>query len=278
MAGSKSRILEASASPGQTKAIDVTADPTTHNDGRLRRAYFIMKSRVVLSILAFGLSTQICIAEEQSVIENDNDRVSYSVGYQMGENFNHQGVSFNLPILFKGIEDAVKDNNPLMTPEERQAALSILKRDIVLAQQQKQRKRAEKNLAASMEFLEVNGKKEGVVTLPSGLQYKPISSGDADGKSPEADDKVTVHYSGKLINGVEFDSSYRRDKPSTFQVNRVIKGWTEALQLMHEGDKWELYIPPDLAYGDKGASNKIPPNSALVFEVELISVNGQQPE
>ncbi|MGD8588689.1 MAG: FKBP-type peptidyl-prolyl cis-trans isomerase [Chromatiales bacterium] len=232
-----------------------------------------MKSRAVVSILALGLSTHVCFAEEQTVIESDNDKVSYSVGYQMGQNFQHQGVSFNLPILFRGIEDAVTESNPLMTPEQRQAALSILKKDIVLAQQQKQREKKEKNLLASKEFLETNSKKAGVVTLPSGLQYKPISSGDADGKSPEADDKVTVHYTGKLINGVEFDSSHRRNKPTTFQVNRVIKGWTEALQLMHEGDKWELYIPPDLAYGDQGAGGKIPPNSALIFEVELISVN-----
>ena len=225
----------------------------------------------MVSFLVLGLSTQICLAEGQTPFETDKDKISYSIGYQMGETFNHQGVSFNLPILFKGIEDAVAETNPQMTPEERQAALSILKRDLVLAQQQKQRERADKNLAASKEFLDVNGKKEGVVTLPSGLQYKPIVSGN--GKSPKADDKVTVNYTGKLINGVEFDSSYKRKKPATLQVNKVIKGWTEALQLMHEGDKWELYIPPDLAYGDQGASNKIPPNSALIFEVELISVN-----
>ena len=225
----------------------------------------------MVSFLVLGLSTQICLAEGQTPFETDKDKISYSIGYQMGETFNHQGVSFNLPILFKGIEDAVAETNPQMTPEERQAALSILKRDLVLAQQQKQRERADKNLAASKEFLDINGKKEGVVTLPSGLQYKPIVSGN--GKSPKADDKVTVNYTGKLINGVEFDSSYKRKKPATLQVNKVIKGWTEALQLMHEGDKWELYIPPDLAYGDQGASNKIPPNSALIFEVELISVN-----
>jgi FKBP-type peptidyl-prolyl cis-trans isomerase len=224
-------------------------------------------------MLALGLSSLTCFAEEQTVIESEKDKVSYSVGYQMGTNFKHQGASFNLPVLFKGIEDAVTENNPLMTPEQRQDALSILKRDIVLAQQQKQRERAEKNLIASKEFLELNAEKEGVVTLPSGLQYKPITSGDADGESPEADDKVTVHYTGKLINGVEFDSSHRRNKPATFQVNRVIKGWTEALQLMHEGDKWELYIPPELGYGEKGAGKKIPANSALIFEVELISVN-----
>jgi FKBP-type peptidyl-prolyl cis-trans isomerase len=223
------------------------------------------------SILALGLSTQVCLAQEQTPIETDKDKISYSVGYQMGENFNHQGVSFNLPILFKGIEDAVAENNPQMTPEERQAALSILKRELVIAQTNKQRERAEKNLAASKEFLEINSQKEGVVTLPSGLQYKPIVSGE--GKSPKAEDKVTVNYSGKLINGVEFDSSYKRKKPATFQVDKVIPGWTEALQLMHEGDKWEIYIPPELAYGEQGASNKIPPNSALIFEVELISVN-----
>jgi len=231
-----------------------------------------MNIRVVASILAFGLSTQVCVAEDPPVIETEQDKMSYSAGYQLGENFYYQGVTFNLPLMFKGIEDAVSQSDqPLMSQEERQAALTNLKREIVLTQQQRQRERAETNLATSQAFLEANAKKEGVVTLPSGLQYKPITSGS--GKSPGPEDKVTVNYSGKLINGIEFDSSYRRNKPSTFQVNRVIKGWGEALQLMHEGDKWELYIPPDLAYGEKGASNKIPSNSALIFEVELISVN-----
>ena len=232
-----------------------------------------MKSRVVVSFLSLGLAAQIGLASEQTLIQSDREKISYSVGYQWAENFKRQAVSFDLPTLFKGIEDAVKENNPMMSPEERQDALRMFKRDLVLAQQQKQRKQAEKNLTTSKEFLEANANKEGVVTLPSGLQYKPITSGDGQGKSPKANDKVTVHYSGKLINGVEFDSSYRRNKPATFQTNQVIKGWTEALQLMHEGDKWELYIPPELAYGETGAGDKIPPNSALVFEVELISVN-----
>ncbi len=176
-----------------------------------------------------------------------------------------------MPILYKGIEDALTKADPVLSPEERQAAMTTLKRDMVLAQQQKQREQSEKNLVASQEFLAANAKREGVISLPSGLQYKPIATGS--GKSPKAADKVTVHYTGKLVDGTEFDSSVRRNKPATFQVDKVIKGWTEALQLMHEGDKWELYIPPDLAYGDRGASNKIPANSALIFEVELISVN-----
>jgi FKBP-type peptidyl-prolyl cis-trans isomerase FklB len=230
-----------------------------------------MNKRVVASFLAAGLLSNVCLAEDQTTLATENDKISYSIGYQLGENFKQQGASFNMPVLYKGIEDALAESNPLLSLEERQAAITILKRDLVLAQQQKQREQTEKNLAASNEFLATNAKKEGVTTLPSGLQYKPIISGS--GKSPKAEDKVTVHYTGKLVNGTEFDSSVRRNKPATFQVDKVIKGWTEALQLMHEGDKWELYIPPDLAYGERGASNKIPTNSALIFEVELLSVN-----
>ena len=230
-----------------------------------------MKRRVVTSCLVLGLLTHLCLAEEQAALESELDKISYSVGFQMGEGFKRQGVPLNMPILYKGIEDALADADPLLSSEERQAAITSLKRTLVLAQQQRQRAQAEKNLEASKAFLATNASKEGVITLPDGLQYKPIKSGD--GKSPKANDKVTVHYTGKLINGVEFDSSKRRGKPATFQVDKVIPGWTEALQLMHEGDKWELYIPPELGYGDQAAGGKIPANSALIFEVELISVN-----
>jgi FKBP-type peptidyl-prolyl cis-trans isomerase FklB len=128
---------------------------------------------------------------------------------------------------------------------------------------------AEKNLSEGKAFLEENKKKEGVKTLSSGLQYKVLAEGF--GKTPKAADNVTVNYKGTLINGAEFDNSYKRGQPATFKVNGVIKGWTEALQLMNEGSKWQLFIPPELGYGDRGAG-PVPPNSTLIFEVELISV------
>jgi FKBP-type peptidyl-prolyl cis-trans isomerase len=137
-------------------------------------------------------------------------------------------------------------------------------------QQQERRQQGAEALKSGEAFLAENAAKAGVKTLPSGLQYKVIQSGS--GASPKATDKVTVHYRGTLIDGTEFDSSYSRNKPATFGVNQVIPGWTEALQLMQEGDKWELYIPPKLAYGERGAGSRIPPNSTLIFEVELLSV------
>jgi FKBP-type peptidyl-prolyl cis-trans isomerase FklB len=137
-------------------------------------------------------------------------------------------------------------------------------------QQKAFKEQAAKNLSESKAFLAENGKKEGIKTLPSGLQYKVFAEGS--GKMPKAEDTVTVNYKGTLIDGTEFDNSYKRGQPATFQVKGVIKGWTEALQLMKEGSKWQFFIPPDLAYGEGGAGRSIPPNSTLIFEVELISV------
>jgi len=141
---------------------------------------------------------------------------------------------------------------------------------MIARQQEMLRKEAETNLAAGNAFLEENKGKPGVVVLPSGLQYKVLEEGT--GRTPTATDRVKVHYQGTFVNGEEFDSSYRRNQPAEFQVNRVIAGWTEALQLMKEGAKWQLFIPADLAYGERGRPPSMPPNSTLIFEVELIEV------
>jgi FKBP-type peptidyl-prolyl cis-trans isomerase len=165
-------------------------------------------------------------------------------------------------MLLQGAKDAIEGNKPKVNSRDRRQAMADIKV-----------KRAQANLQKSQEFLAEKAKLEGVQSTPSGLLYKVIQPGE--GKSPSATDSVTVNYQGSLIDGSKFDSSYDRGKPSTFNVNRVIKGWTEALQLMQEGAKWELYIPPELAYGKQGRK-PIPPNSALIFEVELISVNSAQ--
>ncbi len=141
------------------------------------------------------------------------------------------------------------------------------------AREKEFKEKADKNLAAGKAFLEENKKKEGVTALPSGLQYKVLKEGA--GKTPKAADTVTAHYRGTLTDGTEFESSYKKEKPLTFKVDGVIKGWTEALLLMKEGSKWQIVIPPDLAYGERG-SPVIPPNSTLIFEVELISVNAAE--
>ena len=177
----------------------------------------------------------------------------------------------NPDLLVKGVQDAMSGSEPLMTPQEMQKTLVDLKKKIVSAQQEEQKKAAEKNLAEGKRFLAENAKKKDVKTLPSGLQYKVLQAGS--GAPPKKTDSVTVHYRGTLIDGTEFDSSHKRGKPATFQVDRVIAGWTEALQLMKPGAKWQLFLPPNLAYGERGAGPRIGPNSTLIFEVELVKVN-----
>lgn len=191
--------------------------------------------------------------------ETENDKIIYSLGYELGKDLKRQNLTLTPDVLLQGVNDAISGNRPLVDAQHRKAAMKQIKQQ-----------RAQENLEKSQAFHAKNATKEGVVTLDSGLQYKVLQSGE--GKTPGADDSVVAHYRGTLLDGTEFDSSYKRNKPSTFQLGKVIKGWTEALQLMKEGDKWELYVPPQLAYGERGRAKKIPPNSTLIFEVELISV------
>jgi len=225
---------------------------------------------MALGAVSMMLASGISAAGKKVELKTENDKINYSLGYQIGGNFKGQDVDLNPEAVVKGIEDALSGAEPLMSSGEMNATLINLKKRIMQVQQQKMIEAAADNLKAANAFLAENAKKEGVTTLDSGLQYKVIASGD--GKRPQKSDEVTVHYRGTLIDGSEFDSSHSRGKPATFGVDQVIPGWTEALQLMKEGDKWELYIPPKLGYGALGGG-KIPPNSALIFEVELISVN-----
>lgn len=220
-------------------------------------------------LLGIALFSGLSWAGEMAQPQNENDKISYSVGFQIGGDFKRQGVTLNPDLIVKGIQDAIAGSEPLMAPSEMSKTLAELKRKIMNAQQEERRKAAEKNLAEGKRFLEDNAGKEGVKVLPSGLQYKVIKEGT--GAMPKATDTVTVHYRGALIDGTEFDSSYSRGEPATFPLDRVIKGWTEGLQLMKEGGTSQLLIPPGLAYGEQG-SGRVPPNSTLIFEVELISV------
>lgn len=206
-------------------------------------------------------------------LESEDAKVNYSVGYQIGGDLKRQGVPLDPDALLAGIRDVNAGGEARLSEEERRASLTALQTRLRAAEQVSREGEAAKNLAAANAFLEANRAKEGVTTLPSGLQYKVLTEGS--GPKPATTDIVTVHYRGKLIDGTEFDSSYSRNEPATFPLNRVIKGWTEGLQLMGEGAKWELYIPPDLGYGPQGAGAKIPPQSALVFEVELIKAKAQ---
>jgi FKBP-type peptidyl-prolyl cis-trans isomerase FklB len=192
-------------------------------------------------------------------VASDADKVNYSLGYELGQDLVRDDMGLVPEVLIKGAQDGISGAKPQVRTSERRDVLAGIKA-----------KRAQVNLGQSQAFLTANVGKEGVKTLPSGLQYKELRAGE--GKTPNPASRVTVHYRGTLIDGTEFDSSYARDKPANFEVKRVIKGWREALQLMKEGAKWELYVPPELGYGKGGRDKRIPPNSALIYEVELLSV------
>jgi len=225
---------------------------------------------LLITLLSIVFLFSVCHAEEKLELKDQKDKESYSLGYQFGQNLKTQGVDINLDVYTSGIKDALGGKESQMSQDEIRTAILELQKRITAERQKELKEKAAKNLEESKKFLAENPKKEGVKTLPSGLQYKVLAEGT--GKTPKATDNVTVHYKGTLIDGTEFDSSYKRGQPATFQVNGVIKGWTEALQLMKEGSKWQLFIPPELAYGERGAGSTIPPNSTLIFEVELISV------
>ena len=225
---------------------------------------------ILTGAISIALASGICMAGEQVELITENDKINYSVGYRLGGDFKRQQVEIKPDMLLQGFEDATGDGKPLMTEQEMRTVLMSLASRVKAAQMEKLKKKGAENIREGEAFLAENSGKDGVTTLPSGLQYKVITAGT--GKSPQQNDKVTVHYRGSLIDGTEFDSSYSRNKPATFGVSKVIPGWTEALQLMKEGDKWEIVIPSKLAYGERGAGARIPSNSTLIFEVELISV------
>ena len=189
---------------------------------------------------------------------------------KMGANLHKQSVPIDPAILARGLKDAMAGGKTLLTDDEAQAALTEVQNDLRKKQQAKMQEAGDANKKEGEAFLAANKAKEGVVALPSGLQYKILKEGT--GPKPTASDSVVCNYRGTLINGTEFDSSYKRGQPATFPVGGVIKGWTEALQLMPVGSKWQLWIPSDLAYGERGPSPEIGPNAMLTFEVELLSI------
>jgi FKBP-type peptidyl-prolyl cis-trans isomerase FklB len=219
--------------------------------------------------ITFLFTSNFCFAGEKPELKDQKDKESYSLGYQFGQAMKAQGVEINLEAYSSGIRDAVGGTKPLLSQEEMQKTIGQLQQRVMAARQKELKEMGEKNLASGKAFLEENKKKEGVKTLASGLQYKVLTEGS--GKTPKATDQVTVNYRGTFIDGNEFDSSYKRGTPATFQADKVVRGWTEALQLMKEGSKLQLFIPPELGYGDRG-TGPVPPNSTLIFEVELISV------
>jgi FKBP-type peptidyl-prolyl cis-trans isomerase FklB len=221
----------------------------------------------VLGILLLAFQAS---AEEQISLKSKTDKLSYVIGADLAKNLKGQSIDIDLDIVMRGMKDALSGGKTLMSEEEIRQTLTELRQEMMAKQAQEAKKIGEKNKKDGEAFLEENKKKDGVKSLPSGLQYKVITEGT--GKSPKETDTVTVNYRGTLIDGTEFDSSYKRGQPASFPVNGVIAGWTEALQLMKEGAKWQLFIPSGLAYGERGAGGVIGPNATLIFEVELISV------
>lgn len=204
-------------------------------------------------------------------MKSTREKVSYCLGLETGRNLQRQFNDMDAELLRKGFEDAIANNNPKLSQDEVQSIMQALKQQVEMQQKQFYAKLSEQNRQEGENYLEANKANEGVVTLKSGLQYKVLTPGT--GPKPTPADVVSVHYRGSFINGSIFDSSYERGKPQVFPLNRVIPGWSEALQLMRVGDKWQIVIPHYLAYGEAGFGNEIGPNTTLVFEMELLGIN-----
>lgn len=223
---------------------------------------------VLTSILIMGAAWTLAAAEDHP-LKDQKDKVSYMLGMNLGRSLNQSGVEINPEIYLQGLKDALAGGKTLLTEEEARNVMRDFQTDLREKQQAKRTAEASSNLKGAEAFLAANKKTAGVQVTPSGLQYKVITMGT--GPKPATNDTVIVHYRGTLTNGTEFDSSYRRGEPATFGVTAVIKGWTEALLMMPVGSKWQLTIPPNLAYADASRPN-IPANSVLQFDLELIDI------
>lgn len=232
-----------------------------------------MKARLAI-IVSMVFAASPVLASEKLELKTEKGKASYAIGFDMGSSLKKNDLDIDADVLGKAIKDVLSGSKTLMTEQEVKTTLMALQKDMQAKQQAKTKSLGEKNKKEGEVFLAQNKTRKGVKTLESGLQYKVLTAGK--GKSPKASDTVTVNYRGTLIDGTEFDSSYKRGQPASFPVGGVIKGWTEALQLMKEGSKWQLFIPADLAYGESGTpGGPVGPNAVLLFEVELLSIKAQ---
>ncbi len=230
----------------------------------VKQVFALLASGVILCSGAQAFAAD----KEEKEMKTEQEKISYALGYNIGQNLKRD-FDVNLDAFFKGIKESQEGKSSL-SEEEMKQTMTTFQNQMKEKQMAKMKESAGANKTAGEAFLKENKEKEGIVTLESGLQYKVITQGD--GEKPKASDTVKCHYKGTTIDGKEFDSSYKRGQPASFKVNGVIKGWTEALQLMSAGSKWMLYIPSDLAYGDRGAGQSIAPGSTLIFEVELLGI------
>jgi FKBP-type peptidyl-prolyl cis-trans isomerase FklB len=227
----------------------------------------------LLTAATLGVTLTLMNAADTVTLKDQKDKISYSIGLDIGKNLKQQSIEVNLDALAAGLKHGTTGTGAQMTDEQTREVMTAFQKEMMAKQQAKAAVAGDKNKKEGADFLAANKKKEGVKTTASGLQYKVLK--DGTGKTPKATEEVTTHYRGTLIDGTEFDSSYKRNEPTSFPVNGVIAGWTEALQLMKEGAKWQLFIPSELAYGERGAGAKIGPGATLIFDIELLSVNSK---
>jgi FKBP-type peptidyl-prolyl cis-trans isomerase FklB len=231
-----------------------------------------MKFRLIAAVGMMLLASQ--VYAQKAVLKSQKEKMSYVIGLGIGNNFRQQGTEIDLDALTKGVRDALAGAKPILAEQEINETMAAYKNEMAAKQKELFDRVGEKNKKEGEAFLAENKKKPGVKTLPSGLQYKIIQS--SKGKKPTLNDMVTAHYRGTLINGKEFDNSHSRGQPATLPVSSAISGWKEALQMMEVGSKWEIVVPSQLAYGERGSGSKIEPNSTLVFEIELLSIQDKK--
>lgn len=229
-----------------------------------------MKLHIIVALAGISLLAPSVPAADQVVFKDQKDKVSYCLGFNIGQNLKRQSIDVDVDKMAKGIKDVLTGAKPQFTEAEIQAIMSAWQKEMQAKSEVQNKVLGDKNKKEGEAFLAANKLKQGVKTLPSGLQYKVVKEGA--GASPKATDEVTVNYRGTFIDGTEFDAS--KNGPVSFPVKGVIPGWTEALQLMKPGAKWQLFVPSNLAYGENGGG-PIPPNAALVFDVELVSVGAR---
>lgn len=229
-----------------------------------------LKPLVILLMLIAATQVSAQETQEKTMLKTRKEQLSYAIGVNAGKSLKGLEIDLDVELAIQALRDAYSGSKLLMSEKEISDALNAFQKERLEKQAAETKLLAEKNKKEGDAFLEENKKKEGIVTLPSGLQYKILRAGE--GNRPKDSDTVRVQYRGTLIDGTEFDSSYSRGKPASFRLGNVIPGWTEALKLMPVGSKWQLFIPPDLAYGIRGYGRTIAPNATLIFEVELLDI------
>jgi FKBP-type peptidyl-prolyl cis-trans isomerase FklB len=225
--------------------------------------------KLIAVALVLSLFGGAVLAQKKEAPKTQKEKVSYSIGVNIGKNMKMQGLEIEQGFLTQGLKDGLNSAKTMMSDKDMDATMKAFQQEMMTKMQAKQKVEGEKNKKAGEAFLAANKKKDGVITLPSGLQYKILKTGN--GPIPTASQTVKCHYRGTFVDGTEFESSYKGE-PAEFPVGQVIKGWVEALQLMPVGSKWQLYIPSDLAYGPNGQGPKIGPNATLIFDIELLSI------